>query len=139
MIADEKDVPMPSDLIEAYAILSSKRHGAQGEPDHQAPDVISSNRSSRSFPAMKPDIVEIDESRLHVLLCLAWHAWTGACIIWFILCVELTIKWNNISGVDTIRTTGQLIPFIIGIVTSLRAAHQIILLSIKKVSTSAPF
>lgn len=32
-----------------------------------------------------------------------------------IIAVELLISWNNISGVNTILNTGQLIPFVIGI------------------------
>ena len=35
-------------------------------------------------------------------------------IIWSILAIELTIRWNSITGVNTIETTGQLIPFVIG-------------------------
>ncbi|KAL9044245.1 MAG: hypothetical protein Q9214_002602, partial [Letrouitia sp. 1 TL-2023] len=35
------------------------------------------------------------------------------------LAVELTLKWNNISNVHDIRSTGQLIPFVIGIVSLL--------------------
>ena len=38
------------------------------------------------------------------------------CIIWSILAVELMLVWNNIEGIYTISSTGQLIPFIIGVV-----------------------
>lgn len=41
------------------------------------------------------------------------------CFIWSILSVELTLKWNNISNVHDIKSTGQLIPFVIGIVSLL--------------------
>ena len=36
-------------------------------------------------------------------------------IVWSILAIELTIRWNSITEVNTIKTTGQLIPFVIGI------------------------
>lgn len=32
-----------------------------------------------------------------------------------ILAVELTLKWNDITDVNTIKSTGQLIPFVIGV------------------------
>ena len=46
------------------------------------------------------------------------HVWKyiSLCIMIFsILAIELIIQWNSISGVYTIRSTGQVIPFIIGI------------------------
>ncbi|MCJ1377565.1 hypothetical protein MMC17_000660 [Xylographa soralifera] len=36
------------------------------------------------------------------------------CIIWTLISVELTLLWNDIRGVYTLDSTGQLIPFIIG-------------------------
>ncbi|KAJ5537712.1 hypothetical protein N7494_007191 [Penicillium frequentans] len=53
--------------------------------------------------------------------------WKHANIVWFIMSIEYTIHWNNIHGVDTINTTGQLIPFIIGCVTSLQVIKRIML------------
>lgn len=38
------------------------------------------------------------------------------CLVWSMLAVELIISWNNITGVYSIQSVGQLIPFIIGIV-----------------------
>lgn len=38
--------------------------------------------------------------------------WTG--LVAFILSTELSIKWNHISGVESLGSTGQLIPLIIG-------------------------
>ena len=37
-----------------------------------------------------------------------------------VLSAELIIRWNRISDVHTIATTGQLIPFVIGLATILR-------------------
>lgn len=55
-------------------------------------------------------------------------------IVWFIICTELMIHWNHISGIDTINTTGQLIPFIIGVASACRTLQRIALATIKKVS-----
>ena len=39
----------------------------------------------------------------------------GVVMLLAIIAVELVISWNNIQGVNTILSTGQLIPFVIGI------------------------
>jgi hypothetical protein len=61
------------------------------------------------------------------------HVGTAMIITWFIICTELMIHWNQISGIDTINTTGQLIPFIIGVVSACRTLQRIALATIKKV------
>jgi hypothetical protein len=43
--------------------------------------------------------------------------------VWAILSIELTLVWNNISGVYNVTSTGQLIPFVIGVVGLLRLVH----------------
>lgn len=48
--------------------------------------------------------------------------------------VELTIRWNNIQGVNTIDSTGQLIPFIMGCVSASQVLKKVILLALGKVS-----
>jgi len=47
------------------------------------------------------------------------------CVVWSILAIELTIKWNNITEVHTIKSVGQLIPFVIGIVGFLKLLRDI--------------
>jgi hypothetical protein len=42
---------------------------------------------------------------------------------------------SGISGVHTIRTTGQLIPFVIGVASLIVAARDLVMLSLKKVSS----
>jgi hypothetical protein len=42
-------------------------------------------------------------------------------LIWSILGIELTIRWNRVTAINDILSTGQLIPFIMGI-SSLPAA-----------------
>lgn len=51
----------------------------------------------------------------------------------FIVFVELTLTANNISGVYTLNTTGQLIPFIIGITSMVAAMREIALRYIREV------
>lgn len=46
-------------------------------------------------------------------------------LLWAIAAVELSLYWNQITGVYAINSTGQLIPFIIGIVGLLRLFHGI--------------
>jgi hypothetical protein len=55
-----------------------------------------------------------------------------ACLIWFIIAIELTLLYNSISGVYDLRPTGQLIPFIIGIVGLVKVLHILILNSLKE-------
>lgn len=66
------------------------------------------------------------------MICLAHHLIITLVITYFILSIELTILWNGISGVHSIRNTGQLIPFIIGVVSTVNAVQQIILKAIQK-------
>lgn len=47
------------------------------------------------------------------------------CIIWTIISVELTLYWNQITDVYTLRSTGQLIPFIIGVFGFLSLLHSV--------------
>lgn len=57
-------------------------------------------------------------------------------IVWFITSIETTIRWNNIQGVHSIDSTGQLIPFIIGVVSASQVFKKIVLLAFAKVSSS---
>jgi len=55
----------------------------------------------------------------------AIYATNVICIAWAVLSVELTLAWNNITGVNTLNSTGQLIPFIIGVVGFVRLLYGI--------------
>lgn len=70
--------------------------------------------------------------KIFVGLC---HFWIMGATIWFILSVELTIRWNKISGIQTIQTTGQLIPFVVGVASFVRAKHKLVIFAIKKVGS----
>jgi hypothetical protein len=73
------------------------------------------------------------------MICLAHHLIITLVITYFILSIELTILWNGISGVHSIRNTGQLIPFIIGVVSTVNAVQQIILKAIQKAREKTQF
>lgn len=47
------------------------------------------------------------------------------CLAWAVVSIELTLAWNNIAEVYTIRTTGQLIPFTIGLTSFVTLIHKI--------------
>ena len=47
-------------------------------------------------------------------------------VAWFVLAVELSLRWNSVIGIYDIGSTGQLIPFIIGLLGLLRVIHVIV-------------
>jgi hypothetical protein len=48
----------------------------------------------------------------------------SASLIFFILSTELIIHWNNIQNVDTIGSTGQLLPLMAAIMSFVRVAYK---------------
>ncbi len=65
--------------------------------------------------------------------CVAWNILMVLSIAWFITSIETTIRWNNIQGVQTIDSTGQLIPFVIGCVSASQVLKKVVLLTLGKV------
>ena len=63
-------------------------------------------------------------------------------LIWSVLGIELTLYWNSISGVYTIKSTGQLIPFVIGLTGLLKigwnAVEEVSLIFLLDVKESNP-
>jgi hypothetical protein len=55
-------------------------------------------------------------------------------VIWTMLAVELTLGWNNVTGVYILGSTGQLIPFVVGVLGLLRNIHLIIVRRSEQVS-----
>ena len=53
-------------------------------------------------------------------------------IIWTILSIELTLVFNSVTSVYSIDSTGQLIPFIIGVVGMGKTMNSITVKLIKK-------
>ncbi|KAI1090114.1 hypothetical protein F5B19DRAFT_336883 [Rostrohypoxylon terebratum] len=70
--------------------------------------------------------------RLARRICLFWNISVVLSIIWFILSIELTLSWNNIKGVNSIDSAGQLIPFVIGAVSTLQVIKKVILLGLSR-------
>lgn len=64
---------------------------------------------------------------LAVVSCLLAHVLVAVIIICLIVFIEKTIEQNHIRGAYTIRSTGQLIPFIIGVVSMLAIVKDILL------------
>ena len=56
-------------------------------------------------------------------------------ISWFVLAVELSLRWNSVTGIYDIGSTGQLIPFIIGLLSLLRVIHITIRSTAEEVSS----
>jgi hypothetical protein len=48
-------------------------------------------------------------------------AWSTVVIIYSILAVELTLRWNHVQGVSEVRSTGQFIPLFTGLLGLTRA------------------
>ncbi|CAH0050645.1 unnamed protein product [Clonostachys solani] len=46
------------------------------------------------------------------------HVYFAFVIAWLIVDIECTIRWNNITNVDTVNTTGQLIPLVVGCISA---------------------
>jgi hypothetical protein len=67
------------------------------------------------------------------VICLTQHLLIILTTIYFVLAIELTIVWNGIAGVHETTSTSQLIPFIIGIVSTVRAAKEVVLGILRKV------
>ncbi|KAK4140163.1 uncharacterized protein C8A04DRAFT_40107 [Dichotomopilus funicola] len=65
-------------------------------------------------------------------ICIVWNVLNVLSIVWFITSIETTILWNNIQGVHTIDSTGQLIPFIIGVVSASQVLKRIALLALAR-------
>jgi len=55
-------------------------------------------------------------------------------VVWTTLAVELTLAWNNVTGVYILGSTGQLIPFVVGVLGLLRNFHLIIVRRSEQVS-----
>ena len=47
-------------------------------------------------------------------------------LIWSVWSVELTLAWNSVTNIYSIAATGQLIPFIAGMLGFLRNLHLVI-------------
>ncbi|ETS78445.1 hypothetical protein PFICI_10507 [Pestalotiopsis fici W106-1] len=112
---DPTSIYQPGQAVSLYALFSS---GARFGNTEKL--VVPKDTSRNSTP------------KGWVVVTSLWHAWIVGATIWFIVSVELNIRWNKITGVHTIESTGQLIPFVVGVASFIRAKHKLIVLIIKK-------
>ena len=56
-----------------------------------------------------------------------------AVLVWLVITIELTLNFNHASGIYDIDSTGQLIPFVIGIVSMGKTLNALLVDLIKKV------
>ena len=75
----------------------------------------------KSTPERLSNLTEKTFNILRIIL----GAFAITCAIYAILAIELTIVWNGIGGVYTIQSTGQLIPFVIGLVGLFKVLHDV--------------
>ena len=56
-----------------------------------------------------------------------WVTFTAHVLAWalFVVIIELTLRWNNTTGVYTLESDGQLISFIVGLVEFLGVLYSI--------------
>jgi len=50
--------------------------------------------------------------------------------VWSVLAIELTLKWNHVTGVYEVTSTGQLIPLVLGITLTATITWQAIRLKV---------
>ena len=118
-------LPTLEDILQAYAFMSSDTTGPSGLEKEEEGGVKRS--VTPCLPSYHTNLFSVAAR----LLCIAFHAFMVATILWFILSIELTIKWNGITGVYTLSSTGQLIPFVIGFMSFMNAIQQTLLVLIK--------
>ena len=111
---NKADIPPLKDLVAGYVQLLSR--GMEVKSD------ISSD------PAYNNTL------GIATALCFMSHALTLGSIALFIYFIEATILFSHISGVYTVNTTGQLIPFVVGIASSAAALRELLLLWLRRVS-----
>lgn len=54
------------------------------------------------------------------------HRYPAFCLVFPILGIELTLKWNSVTGVYGVRSIGQLIPFVTGLAGLVQAIYGIV-------------
>jgi hypothetical protein len=68
--------------------------------------------------------------RIRDQLVRYWHMATFLCsliiILWSIIAIEATLGWNAVTEIYIITSTGQLIPFIVGIAGIVRVTFLLI-------------
>ncbi|KAI0830421.1 hypothetical protein F5Y06DRAFT_282058 [Hypoxylon sp. FL0890] len=105
-----------SDLLKLIVYLGRGRDEKQREANAQA-------EIRETWPQKRT-------TNLTRRICILWNIFVILSIVWFILSIELTLRWNNIQGVYTIDSAGQLIPFVIGGVSTGQMLKNVVLLGL---------
>ncbi|KAI1389040.1 uncharacterized protein F4822DRAFT_267711 [Hypoxylon trugodes] len=89
--------------------------------------ITSTETESKELPSKKkvPDYEDY-------WFCFLWNVVVVFAIVWFILSIEFTLLWNNVEGINSIASTGQLIPLVIGCVSTGQVIKKVILLGLAK-------
>ncbi|KAK0385297.1 hypothetical protein NLU13_7773 [Sarocladium strictum] len=116
-----------TDILQLCAGLSSGSMQVERHDQAPVPVVEDENRTGNNEATHSGSVLAKAADRIMV----AWNILKLLTIVWFISSIELTIRWNRIRGVDSIQSTGQLIPFIVGI-TSMAQALQTVVVNIIK-------
>ncbi|KAK4442756.1 hypothetical protein QBC34DRAFT_224391 [Podospora aff. communis PSN243] len=114
-----------TDLLKVFVSLGMGKPSIQ-----QAPEV--GPALSRADTMLRRKALHPESSYWRVLSLLC-NVYTVLSIVWFILSIELTIRWNKIQGVNALDSTGQLIPFIIGCVSASQTVKKLILVVLAKI------
>ncbi|KAK1767226.1 hypothetical protein QBC33DRAFT_515387 [Phialemonium atrogriseum] len=104
-----------SDVIKVGVSLGmGKPVKRQSQARDSEPSVSRAQTMSAGWRIDHLKISSGSSGRSLTLFCVAWNVSMVLSIAWFITSIETTIRWNNIQGVHSIDSTGQLIPFVIG-------------------------
>ncbi|KAK7724881.1 hypothetical protein SLS57_004152 [Botryosphaeria dothidea] len=94
-------------------------------------DLRDHSKQRRLLRAERQDMVA-PVSYTTTIICGTFHVYNLATMICFIVFIEKTIIVAEVSGVYSLRSTGQLIPFIIGLASFAASIREITLLHMRK-------
>lgn len=119
-------------------------------PALQSPETANMGDPGLQYPPWKEDIEvsnliaylfgvdtissELIFRLLSICFVVVMHSFVAATIVCFIVFIEKTIQLNHIHGAYAIKSTGQLIPFVIGTVSMISTAKDIVVKRMKDVS-----
>ncbi|KAF4823803.1 hypothetical protein CGCSCA5_v001673 [Colletotrichum siamense] len=119
-LSDPQSVSIHDSVRAAISLFTPKQYDDRGEAD-------------------SPILAECETHGEHQLgnsicfyLSVTWNFTVFLSILWFILSIELTLGWNHVQDINEIKTTGQLIPFIIGCVSTCQVLKQVALIGLRK-------
>ncbi|KAI4124526.1 MAG: hypothetical protein LQ347_005706 [Umbilicaria vellea] len=120
--------PLHLRICLAIHITALQQHSVLGWP--RVVEKMAQLNQKQEPPDWRTLTVASDISLSHMPLVISPRIWTImasetlAMIVFLIVQVELTIVWNSISGLSSLSTLGQLIPFILGMGGLLKVLWQ---------------